>query len=178
MAVEKSTYEVEELLSNMKPAELGSFYKENRSSMVDDKKAFYYYMKDIKCTPANADHVLYILEDLNKKGTDEIKFTDFRGSDIENPDTYTINLVPTITGTGKNVKSSFYINVVKKDAEGNVLMTKKVGTPSITRKGVSNYKIERIFCDKSERNLIFVIEKMFEDDSGISIRYMVEAAQF
>ena len=138
----------------------------------------YYYMKDIKCTPANADHVLYILEDLNKKGTDEIKFTDFRGSDIEKPDTYTINLVPTITGTGKNVKSSFYINVVKKDADGNVLMTKKVGTPSITRKGVSNYKIERIFCDKSERNLIFVIEKMFEDDSGISIRYMVEAAQF
>ena len=138
----------------------------------------YYYMKDIKCTPANPDHVLYILEDLNKKGTDEIKFTDFRGSDIENPDTYTINLVPTITGTGKNVKSSFYINVVKKDADGNVLMTKKVGTPSITRKGVSNYKIERIFCDKSERNLIFVIEKMFEDDSGISIRYMVEAAQF
>ena len=111
----------------------------------------YYYMKDIKCTPANADHVLYILEDLNKKGTDEIKFTDFRGSDIENPDTYTINLV---------------------------LMTEKVGTPSITREGVSNYKIERIFCDKSERNLIFVIEKMFEDDSGISIRYMVEAAQF
>lgn len=47
MAEEKSTYEVEELLSNMKPAELGSFYKENRSSMVDDKKAFYYYMKDI-----------------------------------------------------------------------------------------------------------------------------------
>ena len=38
MAEEKSTYEVEELLSNMKPAELGSFYKENRSSMVDDKK--------------------------------------------------------------------------------------------------------------------------------------------
>ena len=47
MAEEKRTYEVEELLSNMKPAELGSFYKENRSSMVDDKKAFYYYMKDI-----------------------------------------------------------------------------------------------------------------------------------
>ena len=47
MAEERSTYEVEELLSNMKPAELGSFYKENRSSMVDDKKAFYYYMKDI-----------------------------------------------------------------------------------------------------------------------------------
>lgn len=47
MAEEKSTYEVEELLSNMKPAELGSFYKENRSSMVDDKKAFYYYTKDI-----------------------------------------------------------------------------------------------------------------------------------
>ena len=138
----------------------------------------YYYMKDFKTSPANADHVLYILEDINKKGTDEIKFTDFRGSDIENPDTYTINLVPTITGKGKNVKSSFYINVVKTDAKGNVLMTKKVGSPDIVRKGVSNYKIERIFCDKSEKNLIFVVEKMFEDDAGISIRYMVEAAQF
>ena len=138
----------------------------------------YYYMKDFKTSPANADHVLYILEDINKKGTDEIKFTDFRGSDIEKPDTYTINLVPTITGKGKNVKSSFYINVVKTDAKGNVLMTKKVGSPDIVRKGVSNYKIERIFCDNSEKNLIFVVEKMFEDDAGISIRYMVEAAQF
>jgi hypothetical protein len=32
-------------------------------------------------------------------------------------------------------------------------------------------------CDTSEQNLIFVIEKILEDDKGISIRYMVEAAK-
>ena len=66
----------------------------------------------------------------------------------------------------------------KRDAAGEVIMSRKIGTPSINRKGVTNYKIERIFCDKSEKNLIFVIEKMMEDDTGTSIRYMVEAARF
>ena len=39
-------------------------------------------------------------------------------------------------------------------------------------------KIERIMCDKSEKNLIFIVEKMIEDDTGISIRYMIEATKF
>ena len=43
----KTTSEVEELLKSMKPEQLSEFYKENRNSMVDDKKAFYYYMKDV-----------------------------------------------------------------------------------------------------------------------------------
>lgn len=47
MAEEKSTYEVEELLKTMKPNQLGEFYKENTHNMVDENKAFYYYMKDI-----------------------------------------------------------------------------------------------------------------------------------
>ena len=48
-----------------------------------EAKSFYYF-KDMKCETANPDHVLYILDDVNKTGTDEIIFTDFRGSDIEN----------------------------------------------------------------------------------------------
>lgn len=44
---EKSTDEVEKLLENMKPSQLDEFYKENNKHMSDDKKAFYYYMKDI-----------------------------------------------------------------------------------------------------------------------------------
>lgn len=44
---EKNTSEVEKLLSGMKPNQLENFYKENNSSMVNAKKAFYYYMKDI-----------------------------------------------------------------------------------------------------------------------------------
>lgn len=142
------------------------------------KAKSYYYLKNYKYEKANIDHVLYILDDINKTGTDEIVFKDFKGSEIENPDTYTVNLIPTINGSGKNVKSSFYITMVKKDAEGNILSQKKIGSPSIVRKGVSNYKIERIFCDNNEKSLIFIIEKTVEDDTGVSIRYMVEATKF
>lgn len=138
----------------------------------------YFYLKDYKSTPANADHILYILDDVNKKGTDEIIFTDFRGSNLDSPDTFYIKLNPSFSGKGKNIKSSFYINLEKKDSEGNIIFSKKVGNPDIARKGVYNYKIERIFCDNSEKNLIFVIEKMIEDDSGISVRYMIEATKF
>ena len=44
---EKSTYEVEEILKSMRPDQLQQFYKENTHNMVDENKAFYYYMKDI-----------------------------------------------------------------------------------------------------------------------------------
>lgn len=138
----------------------------------------YYYLKDLNCEKPNVDQVLYILEDIKKTGIDEIVFTDFRSSEIENQDTYHINLIPTVKGSGKNVKSSFYILLEKKDAAGNIILNKKIGSPDIVRKGVYNYKIERIFCDKSGKNLIFVIEKMIEDDTGVSIRYMVEATKF
>jgi len=136
----------------------------------------HFYLSNLKCETANNDHVLYILDDVKKTGTDDIVFTDFTSSEIEKQDTYHIKLVPTITGKGKNAKSSFYIDLTKTDANGNVVTTQKIGNPDIRRKGVTNYKIERIFCDKSEQNLIFVIEKHFEDDAGISIRYMVEVA--
>ena len=138
----------------------------------------YYYFKDLKCEPANIDHVLYILDDVNKTGTDEIVFKDFRSADLENADVYHIKLYPTVNGKGKDARSSFYIMLEKKNSDGEIIMSRKIGTPSINRKGVTNYKIERIFCDKSEKNLIFVIEKMMEDDTGTSIRYMIEAAKF
>lgn len=163
----------------------GGVFSIKPSSVTNDKNGkdvyesleakSYYYLKDYKTTPADADHTLYILDDTSKKGTDEIVFTDFKGSEIENPDKFYVKLVPTVYGSGKNLKSSFYINLEKKDANGNVIFTKKVGSPNIKRKNVSDYKIERIFSDKTESSLIFVIEKTLQDDSGVSIRYMVEA---
>ncbi len=138
----------------------------------------YYHFKDLKCETANMDHVLYILDDVKKSGTDEIVFKDFRSADLDNADIYHIKLYPTVSGSGKTARSSFYIMLEKKNAAGDVILSRKIGSPSISRKGVTNYKIERIFCDKSEKNLIFVIEKMLEDDTGTSIRYMVEAAAF
>lgn len=141
-----------------------------------EAKSFYYY-KNLPTQKANIDHVLYILDDVNKTGIDEIVFTDFRGSDIENKNIYHVQLVPAFYGSGKNLKSSFYIMLEKKDSDGNVIFSQKIGSPDIKRSGIVNYKIERIFCDNSEKNLIFVIEKTLQDDTGISIRYMVEAAK-
>ena len=163
-------------------------FKTKPSAVTSDKNGYdvyqsleaasFYYYKDIKLETANPDHVLYILDDVNKTGEDEIIFTDFRTADIENQNTYNIKLYPTVTGKGKNSKSSFYIMLEIKDKNGNIVTSRKIGSPDIRRKGVTNYKIERIFCDSTEKNLIFVIEKMLEDDSGTSIRYMVEAAKF
>ena len=135
----------------------------------------FYHMKTLNCQKAEPDKVLYICDDPNKAGTDKIVFKDFMHSDIEKPNTYNIQLVPTISGYGQNVKSSFYIMVEKKDSDGNLISRTQIGSPDVVRKGVSNYKIERIMCDKSEKNFIFVVEKTMEDDTGVSIRYMVEA---
>ncbi len=135
------------------------------------------YLNDLNCKKANAEHVLYILDDVHKTGTDEIVFKDFTSADLENQNSYRITLVPTINGKGKNARSSFYINLEKYDADGYVLSTQRIGSPSISRKGVTNYKIERIFRDECGKNLIFVIEKHYEDDAGLSVRYMVEAAK-
>ncbi len=43
----KSTDELNELLENMKPNQLKSYLKDNSKYMADEKKAFYYYMKDV-----------------------------------------------------------------------------------------------------------------------------------
>ena len=44
---EKPTNELEEMLGNLKPGDLSGFYKENSKYLADDKKAFYYYFKDV-----------------------------------------------------------------------------------------------------------------------------------
>ena len=52
-----------------------------------------------------------------------------------------------------------------------------VGSPNVTRKGITNYKVERIFSDDSGKNIVFIIEKTLVDDNGTSIRYMVETME-
>ena len=44
---EKSTNELDEFLKNMKPDQLDDYYKSNNEYMVNSKKAFSYYMKDV-----------------------------------------------------------------------------------------------------------------------------------
>ena len=47
MLQKKSTNELNDLLENMKPDQLDSYLKDNSKYMADEKKAFYYYMKDV-----------------------------------------------------------------------------------------------------------------------------------
>lgn len=137
----------------------------------------YYHFKNIKCNKTEPNQVLYVCEATDKKGVDKIVFKDFGNKALGTENEYTIQLCQTVYGSGKNVKSSFYITVEKKDSKGNVISVTKVGSPDIVRKGVSAYKIEKIMCDKSQKNFIFVVEKTMQDDTGILVRYMVEAAQ-
>lgn len=127
------------------------------------------------CKPCKPEQILYIREEEKKSGTDEIIFKDFTSSVSDDQAMYHVTLVPEITGSGVNVKSSFFINLEKKDSSGKVLATQQIGSPSIIRKGVKAYKIERIVCDESGRNLVFIIEKTMEDKTGINIRFMIEA---
>lgn len=165
----------------------GGVFRTKPSAVTSDKSGIqvyealeaksYYYFKNIKTKVSDADHVLYVCNDVEKTGTDKIVFKDFRSDDMKTADTFNIQLISTVIGSGKNVKSSFKIIVERKNVNGTVLSKTIVGSPDIVRKGISGYKIERIMCDESETKFIFVVEKIQEDDSGISVRYMVEAAE-
>lgn len=129
------------------------------------------------CKPANPKDILYIMEDENKSAEREIVFTDFENSLQENPAEYHVTLIPSYDGSGASCQSSFYIDVVKTDADGNRLFSCTVGNPATKRKGITDYQITRILADKENKGLVFVVEKRLEDSKGISIRYMVETTR-
>ncbi len=135
----------------------------------------FYSTKPLNLKKTEPDQMLYICQDPLKKGSDVISFKDFLGSDIDNPKSFCVTMNPSVTGSGENAKSSFYILIEKKDKNGNVIASQKVGNPDIKRKGVTNYKIEQILSDKTGKKMIFVVEKTLEDKTGINVRYMVES---
>lgn len=133
-----------------------------------------WYLKRYNLQKSSADNLLYVRGD-SKDSESEIVFKDFETSTAEKSIYYHINLEKNVTGTGSNLKSSFFISLEKQDENGHVITRNIVGSPDIKRKLVSDYTIDRIFSDKSGRNLIFVVEKKLADSDGTSIRYMVEA---
>ena len=128
-------------------------------------------LKKYDCKPAAAENLLYVRED---EGKNDFTFKDFEGSSAEHTVFYHINVVTTVEGKGASCKSSFFISLVKENESGEILSRNTVGNPGTKRKGVTGYKIDKIFSDKSGRNLVFVVEKTVVDAAGTSIRYMVE----
>ncbi|MBQ0051400.1 MAG: DUF2259 domain-containing protein [Treponema sp.] len=130
-------------------------------------------LKKYDLKPVSIDNLLYV-RDEKKAGDSEIVFKDFEGSTVEQSVFYHIKLEKNVEGTGSSVKSSFFIALEKQDGNGHVISRNIVGSPDIKRKQVVDYTIDKIFSDKTGRNLVFVVEKKVSDSNGTSIRYMVE----
>jgi len=90
---------------------------------------------------------------------------------------YQAKLTETITGSGKNVKSSFYITLESTGASGET-KTYTIGTPKLERAGVLSYRIKKVLVAPSGNALMFVVEMKRYAENGHDIRYMVEALRF
>ena len=113
---------------------------------------------------------LYISRNENPPARGEtIEFRDF-ASGVS----YSAQLVPTITGTGQNTRSSFVIRLESRSNSGTRSYT--VGTPQVQRPLIASYNIKRVLIDPTGRSLVFVIEmrRVAATGSGFDIRYMVE----
>jgi predicted secreted protein len=112
---------------------------------------------------------LYISRDENPPPRGErIDFRDFLSGK-----TYKAQLVPTITGSGQNARSQFYINL--EVTSPNQYRTYKVGSPAFIRQGIVQYNIKKVLIDANGGSVIFVIETMRVTDNGYDVRYMIEA---
>ncbi|MEJ5188596.1 MAG: DUF2259 domain-containing protein [Breznakiellaceae bacterium] len=115
---------------------------------------------------------LYITPDGEKKeSSDPIEFRDFATGR-----SFKASLTQYVEGSGKDLVSSFFINLEVTDAKGN---TKKylVGTPSLKRPLIASYMIRKAMIAPQDGSLIFIIEMKRVADQGFDIRYMVEAVR-
>jgi predicted secreted protein len=100
---------------------------------------------------------------------------DFR--DFLSGKSYVAQLVPTINGSGMNVRSSFYINLEVRSPNGQT-RNYTVGTPDFVRQRILSYNIKKVLIDSTGSSVIFVIEMKCAAEGGHNIRYMVEAVRF
>jgi len=101
-----------------------------------------------------------------------ITFRDFE-ADIS----YRANVVEKINGSGKNVRSSFYITLESTSGDGKE-KTFTIGTPQLERASIFSYRIKKVLVAPSGNSLIFVIEMKRYAENGHDIRYMIEAIRF
>ena len=112
--------------------------------------------------------LVYILID-GDKPKDRIEFRDFvRGN------SYVLTLVQQQFGSGKDVSSSFHINLAVTSRSGRT-RTYTLGIPDYRRKQVLSYRIKGVFFSPAEDGLVVIVEKAMWDEEGRNIRYMVES---
>jgi len=121
----------------------------------------------------NQGQPLYISRDENPPERGET--IDFR--DFISGKSYKAQLIPTITGSGQNVRSSFFIEMDIRHPNGTTSKI-SVGNPQIVRQLIASYNIKKVLIDSTGNSLIFVIEMKRAAENGFDIRYMVEAIRF
>ena len=102
---------------------------------------------------------------------ERIEFRDFLSGN-----SYKAQLIPVISGSGKNISSKFHIKLDAYFSNGQ-FKTYTVGTPDFIRQKIEQYNIKRVLIDAGGNSLIFVIEMKRTADNGHEIRYMVEAVR-
>lgn len=111
--------------------------------------------------------IVYVLFD-GETPKSKLQFRDFNTGAL-----YDVSLIQSASGEGKDVTSSFHLEVTVTFKDGD----KKnftIGRPTYKRKGVKEYRIKYIFVAPDGKSLVFVLEKDIIDSTGENIRYMVE----
>ncbi len=110
--------------------------------------------------------------DINGDSGKAVSFRDFKTGK-----NYDVELSSNVKGSKESVSSSFgiYLSVIDKNGKKR---NYRVGNPSYSRKGISDYKIKRVIISPDEKGLVFVIEKKVEGKGGSSLRYMIETLCF
>lgn len=157
------------------PASVQTASKPSYSVFNDLLDKSRYCISTYKPAPAHSNQVLYILEDDDKAGSDPVSFTDFEKTlGHGDPNSYNVVLLKDLTGSGTNCRSSFAIHMEKKSPSGVIVARQTFGSPTILRRGVTDYKITKIVFNEKTRAVVFFIEKTLIDATGVNIRYMVE----
>jgi predicted secreted protein len=118
----------------------------------------------------NTGRILYFLVD----GIEPKEYLDFR--DFITGNRYIIKLIQNSYGDGRQVESSFHLDVTIID-KNNKSSNYIIGLPDYRREGVKRYRIKQILLSGDNKSLICVIEKEEVDLSGDNIRYMVETVR-
>jgi predicted secreted protein len=121
----------------------------------------------------NQGQPLYISRSENPPESGET--IDFR--DFISGKSYIARLIPVITGSGQDTRSSFYIDLEIRSQNG--LTTKNsVGNPQIVRQKIASYNIKKVLIDAAGNSIVFVIEMKRIAENGFDTRYMVEVIKF
>jgi predicted secreted protein len=118
----------------------------------------------------NQGQPLYIALD----GEDSVSGEQIEFRDFESGRSFRADLVPTIEGSGRNMRSSFYINLESSSKSGGT-RAYTIGDPDVKRPLIASYHIKKVVIDPRGDSVVFVIEMKRQAEGGYEIRYMAEA---